>query len=96
MVANAIFATAMILLALGLFLLGECRFLIPYRDLLLGQYAKPIALYAACMFVNLFAVIFAINRRLFLKDTGRKLAHVGKQLHSGSPIAAELSERLRE
>jgi hypothetical protein len=33
---------------------------------------------------------------LFLKDTGRKLAHVEKQLHTGDTIIRDLSERLAE
>ena len=35
-------------------------------------------------------------RKLFLKDTGRKLAHVEKQVRSGSSISEELSRRLKE
>jgi hypothetical protein len=30
-----------------------------------------------------FAIIFAVNRRFFLKDTGRKLTHLDKQLQVG-------------
>ena len=46
--------------------------------------------------MNLFRAILAINRRLFLRDTGRKLAHVEKQLRTGSSISEELTERLSE
>jgi hypothetical protein len=32
---------------------------------------------------NLFALLFSVNRRFFLKDTGRKLSHLDKQLRVG-------------
>jgi hypothetical protein len=44
--------------------------------------------------VNLFALCYLVSRTLFLKDTGRKLAHVEKQLRTGQPIVRDLSERL--
>ena len=46
------------------------------------------------MFLNLFALFYLIARGLFLKDTGRKLAHVEKQLRTGDTIVRDLSERL--
>jgi hypothetical protein len=36
----------------------------------------------------------ALTRRLFLKDTGRKLAHVDRQLLTRDTIVRDLSERL--
>ena len=95
MIGNAFFATTVLLLALGLYLLGECRFLIPYRQLLLELYWQPIALFAAALFINVFAVIYLTCRKLFLKDTGRKLAHLEKQLRAGQ-LSEELSRRLEE
>ena len=46
--------------------------------------------------MNLFAACYAISRTVFLKDTGQKLAHLEKQLRSGSPLSAELAQRLEE
>jgi hypothetical protein len=96
LVANALFATAVICLALALYLMQECQFLIPYRSLLLKKYGGQIALFAAVCFLNLFAAIYAVGRRIFLKDTGKKLAHLEKQLRTGPSILEELSERLKE
>ena len=96
MIANAIFATAVCFLAIGLFLMEECHFLIPYRQLLWEQYAGPIAVFGIAVFVNLFAAFYLVCRKLFLKDTGQKLAHLEKQLQSGGTISAELSDRLRQ
>ena len=96
MVANAFFATTIICMALMLYILQECQFLIPYRSLLIEKYGTVIALYVAVLFVNLFALIYTVTRRVFLKDTGKKLAHLEKQLRTGSSISEELSERLKE
>ena len=96
MVANAFFAATVICLALLLYLLQECPFLIPYRWLLIQKYGPWIALYASALFLNLFAAFYAVTRKVFLKDTGRKLAHLEKQLRTGPSISEELSERLKE
>jgi hypothetical protein len=96
MVKNAFFASTVICLALLLYLMQECQFLIPYRSLLIEKYGRWIAFYAAALFLNLFAAFYAITRKIFLKDTGRKLAHLEKQLRSGPSISEELSERLKE
>jgi hypothetical protein len=96
MIANALVATTVIFLALGFFLMQECQFLIPYRRLLWEKYSGTIALFAAVLFVNLFTAIYTLCRKVFLKDTGRKLAHAEKQLRSGGSISEELSRRLKE
>jgi hypothetical protein len=96
MIGNTLLLTTVIMLALAFFLMGECQFLIPYRHLLFAKYGTNIALFSAALFVNLFAAIYAIGRKLFLKDTGRKLAHLEKQLRTGASISEELSRRLEE
>jgi len=83
-------------LACGLYVVGELKFLAPYRLLILHRYGAVIGWFTAALFFNLFAVVYAINRKVFLKDTGKKLAHVEKQLRSGSSISEELSQRLTE
>jgi hypothetical protein len=96
MVKDALFVTTLLFLALGLGVLQECSFLIPYRQFLIQSYASTIGLFASALFLNLFAAIYMIGRQLFLKDTGRKLAHIEKQLRTGASISQELSERLDE
>jgi hypothetical protein len=96
MVANAFFAATVLGLALALYLLQECQFLIPYRSLLFYKYGGDIALFAVVVFINLFAAIYAITQLVFLKDTGKKLAHLEKQLRTGTNVSEELSERLKE
>jgi hypothetical protein len=83
MVANALLVTIVLLLALGFWLLGELKCFIPYKGVLLREYGTFISGYLAALFVNLFAAAFAFNRKFFLKDTGRKLSHLDKQMHAG-------------
>ena len=96
MLGNTLLLTTVLMLGLAFFLMGECQFLIPYRHLLMEKYGGIIALFAAALFVNVFASLYAIGRKLFLKDTGRKLAHLEKQLRTGASISEELSRRLEE
>ena len=83
MVANSLFLTIAILLALGFWLLGQLKFFIPYKGVLFHEYGTTILIYLITLFLNLFAATFAFNRKFFLKDTGRKLSHLDKQLHVG-------------
>lgn len=83
MIANALFAAAVLVMALLFFLAGSLRFLVPYRYLIFHHYAPVIALYLAVLFLNVTALVFALGRRFFLKDTGRKLAHFDRELNAG-------------
>ena len=83
MIANALILTIAVLLALGFWLMGELKFFIPYKAVLLHQYPTAILAFLGVLFINVFAILFAVNRRFFLKDTGRKLSHLDKQLQAG-------------
>lgn len=95
MASSALLATTILTLAAGLYLLQECRFLIPFKKHLWHEYGAAIGLYASAVFLNLFAAIYVLFRKLLLKDTGRKLAHLERDLKAGS-ISAELAERLKD
>ncbi len=96
MIANALLATTAIMLALLFYLMNECQFLIPYRPVLIREYGATLLIWSALLFVNLFALMYTLCRVVGLKDTGRKLAHLEKQLRAGGPIARDLAERLDE
>ena len=96
MIANSAFLAAMVLMLVTFFVAGQLSFLAPYKHLILGQYATVIVSALTIVFINLFAVFYLLTRSLFLKDTGRKLAHVEKQLRTGDSIVRDLSERLAE
>ena len=95
MIANALIVTIALLLALGFWLMGELRFLIPYRHVLLHQHGMALLLWCAMLFINVFAAVYAIQRKFFLKDTGRKLSHLDNQALTGqlpSPLPADAEE----
>jgi len=83
MIGNALILTIAILLAFSFWLMGELKFLIPYKAVLIHAYGTPIFIFLVVLFTNLFAAAFALNRRFFLKDTGRKLSHLDKQMQVG-------------
>jgi hypothetical protein len=82
-IANALMITVAILLAIGFWLMGPLRFLIPYRHILIHQYGSVILLATFVLFANVFAAVYVIQRKFFLKDTGRKLSHIDKQVVVG-------------
>lgn len=93
MIANALLAAIAIGLALLFFLMGQLRFLIPWRDLILRNYLPAIALYCGLLIVNIIALVIFIQRKFFLKDAGRKLVHFDKQIHTGQhALSLEFSE----
>ncbi len=97
MIANAALVASILYLALLFFIMGQLRFLTPWRSLILHQYWQAIAIYSGLLIVNLFGIVIYVQRKVFLKDAGQKLIHFDKQLHSGehelsSEIAAHLNE----
>ncbi len=96
MIPNVFLATTVIFLAIGFLLLQECAFLIPYRTLLVDKSGRTIAVFSGLLFLNLFALMYVVVRKLLLKETGRKLAHIEKQIRTGESISEELSRRLRD
>ena len=95
MIAKSLLSATVVCLGLFFWVLSECHFLIPYRDLIVFRYGWTVAAYFSCLFLNVVAISYLIGRTLFLKDTGRKLAHLERQVRTGSSISDELSERLR-
>ena len=96
MFKNALFATVIVFIAVVFYLMDELRFLIPYRDAILDHHGREIALFSVVLFLNLLAGFFVLTRRLLLKDTGQKLAHLEKQLRGRESISEELSRRIAE
>ena len=80
MFKNALFATVVVSIAVAFYLMDELRFLILYRDAILKRHGRDIALFSVVLFLNLLAGVLVLTRRLPLKDTGQKLAHLEKQL----------------
>ena len=93
MIANALLAATAIVLALLFFVMGQLRFLIPWRNLILHNYFRAILLYCGLLMVNTIALVVFLQRKFFLKDAGRKLVHFDKQIHTGQhALSPEFSE----
>ena len=83
MIANAMLIALAVLLA-GLFgLMGELKFLVPYKRIVFHEYGTVLLMWLGILFGNLFVAIYWIQRRFFLKDTGRKLRHIDNQATGG-------------
>lgn len=92
MIANALIITIAILLAYGFWLLDQLKFMARYKAVLYHTYGPTVLIFLAALFVNLFGAVLAINRRFFLKNTGRKLSHLDKQFivgHAGMPVPVD-------
>jgi hypothetical protein len=97
MIANALLLTIAVLLGYGFWLLDQLKFMAPYKTVLFHAYGNTILVCLGVLFVNVFGLALTINRRFFLKDTGRKLSHLDKQFHirqGDIPVPAE-DEELR-
>ena len=94
MIGNSAFIAGMILLVATFVALEQVTFLAPYKRLLFDRYWGWMLAFAGVLYLNLFAGCYLLSRRLFLKETGRKLAHLERQLQSGDSIVRDLSERL--
>lgn len=93
MIANALLITIAVVLGIAFCLMGELRFFIPFKVLIWKAYSAYILSYCGLLFANIIAAAFALNRKFFLKDTGRKLAHLDKQFNVGhSDVPAEVSD----
>jgi hypothetical protein len=94
MVANSAFLAAIMLLGVLFVLLDQLSFLVPYKRFIFSQYLWAIVAAVVVSYVNLFALFYALVRRVCLKDTGRKLAHVDRQLLTRDTIVRDLSDQL--
>jgi hypothetical protein len=94
MIANSAFLAALILLVVMLELMSQLTFLARYKHLIFGRYLWFVVGALLVLFFNLFASIYWVGRRIWLKDTGRKLAHLERQLDTRDTVARELSDRL--
>jgi hypothetical protein len=94
MIANCAFLAGLVLLLVTFWLMGQLEFLAPYKHLIAAEYLWVILGALVLLFLNLFAGFYLLARTLFLKDTGRKLAHVEKLLHTPDTVVRDLSDRL--
>ena len=85
MIRNSIFITATVLVLVVFGLMKRLAFLAPMKRALFAHCAVSMAVFIALVGLNFFAAVLAINRKILLKDTGRKLSHFDNQLQAGGP-----------
>ena len=95
MIANAAFLSAITLFLGGAWLAGELTFLTPYKATLFRRHGPLIGLSVLVVFFNLFGVYYSIARWLFLRDTGRKLLHLDRQLATDDAVLDDLRSYLK-
>ena len=95
MIRNSLFvsATTVILVLFGL--MSRLNFLASPKKALFLHCGGTMAIFICILGVNLFAAALAINRKILLKDTGRKLSHFDNQLQAEGPegLPSFLAER---
>jgi ABC-type sugar transport system permease subunit len=79
MIANALLMTLAVFLAYAFWLMDQLKFMAAYKAVLFHAYATPILASAAVLFLNIFGACLLLQRKLLLKDTGRKLSHLDRQ-----------------
>lgn len=94
MIANTAFLAALTVFLLVGWVAGELRFLTPYRTALFQLYGTVILGSVLLVFLHLCALYYAVARWLFLRETGRKLSHVDRQLIASEGIHEDLPPEL--
>jgi len=90
MIANAAFLAAITVFLLLAWLAGELQFLAPYKAVLFREHGTLIAGAVLVLFANLCALYYTVARGLFLRETGRKLRHLDRQLGSDDTALEDL------
>ena len=85
MIRNSLFisVTALILVLFGL--MSRLDFLAASKKALFLHCGTSLAIFIGILGLNLFAAALTINRKILLKDTGRKLSHFDNQMQAGTP-----------
>ena len=96
MMANAGFLAGLTTLVLIAGLAGELTFLAPYKRAIFRLYGWHVLAGVVLVFVNLSGAYYMLARWLFLRDSGRKLTHVDRQLRSASGLHDELRQYLQK
>ena len=90
MIANAAFLAGLTTFILAGWLAAELSFLAPYKAAIFRTYGLHIVVGVVLVFVNLLGTYYLIARWLFLRDAGRKLTHIDRQLRSAPGLHDDL------
>jgi hypothetical protein len=82
MIRNSVFVATTVLVLAVFGLANRLGFLAPAKLALFSHCGQSIAIFIGVLGLNLFAAALAINRKILLKETGRKLSHFDNQLQA--------------
>ncbi len=84
MIRNSLFISATALILVLFALMSRLNFLAASKKALFLHCGASMAVFIGILGLNLFAAVLAINRKILLKDTGRKLSHFDNQMQAES------------
>jgi hypothetical protein len=96
MIANAAFLAGLTTFILAAWLAAELSFLAPYKAAIFRTYGLHILAGVVIVFVNLLGTYYLIARWLFLRDAGRKLTHIDRQLRSAPGLHDDLRRHFQK
>ena len=94
MIQNAAFLALLTVFLVAGWLAGELTFLAPYKAGLFRQHGMQIGTGVLLVFLNLCALYYGCGRRFFLRDAGRKLRHIDRQLRTSEGLHDDLQAPL--
>jgi len=94
MIANTGFLAALTTFLLAAWLAGELTFLAPYKAVLFRDHGLVIVGGLLAVFLNLSAGYYELARWFFLRETGRKLTHVDRQLITSEGVHEDVPPHL--
>ena len=96
MIANAAFLAGLTTFILAAWLAAELSFLSPYKAAIFRTYGFHILAGVVLVFVNLLGTYYLVARWLFLRDSGRKLTHIDRQLRSAPGLHDDLHHHFQK
>jgi hypothetical protein len=90
MIANTAFLAAITTFLILAWLAGELSYLSQYRRALFRLHGMQMGVVTLLIFLNLCGIYYGLARILFLRDTGRKLKHLDRQLGTADGVIDEL------
>jgi hypothetical protein len=95
MIANVAFLAALTTFLVVAWLAGELTFLAPYKRVIFHRHGLVLTQVVGALFLNLCAAYYGVARWLFLRDAGRKLSHMDRQLTTPDAVLADLHRDLK-
>jgi hypothetical protein len=94
MITNVAFLAGVTVFMVAGWLAGELSFLAPYKATLFRRHGWFMGGTALVLFFNLCALYYSAARWLFLRDAGRKLLHLDRQLRTSDAALEDVGPHL--